>query len=76
MCLNPLAREGQGTLIDSPHKDQWIGVVIQKRMGCYYQKRGCRLGRQKQWLSTKLVSIVTLCHVELVEEILKTVIAT
>lgn len=74
MCLSPLARGGRGTLIGSPHKDQGIGVV-QKSIVCHYQKRACRLGQHKQWPSTKLVNIV-MCHLELVEEVVKRVVVT
>lgn len=76
MCFNSLAREGQSPLIGSPYKDQWIGVV-QKRMVCHCRRRvECRLGRHKQQMSTKLVTIIRLYHLDLVEEVLKRVIAT
>lgn len=76
MGLSPLDQEGQGTLIGSSHKDQWIGIVVQKSMAHHYQKRGRRLGRHRQQLSTELVSVVIACHLELSEEVLKAVIAT
>lgn len=76
MGLSSLVREQQGTLIGSPHKDQWIRVVVQKRMVCHYQKWRMQAEQTQRTEPLQLVSIVMLCHLEVGEEVLKVAIIT
>lgn len=66
-----------GHLGGQPLQDPWIGVVVQKKHGVPLpEEGGCRLGRHKQQLSTKLVSVVMPCHLKRGEEVLRAAIAT